>query len=398
MNLKGRPPSDDFNGGTFFLKPRAPIRFKARMTRDLRTVSLALAALLSWLQPAAVRGQDPRAAASTQLPRGVSLVIETDIEEGLRYLANAQNDDGSWDSASNYRSDMYKVAATGLAGIAFLAHGDTWTRGKYAEVVRKAGDYLIGQMTPIGLFASGDDWQDENPRRSDERTMYGHAFAMTFLAQVFGQEGDPARREKVRVVLRKAIELTRRSQTDDGGWNYFPNHRFDEGTLTVTQLQALRSCRDAGLIVSKDVIDKGVQFIEDSTEASGMVRYRASEPGRLRPGVTCAAVVALWNAGQYDTPTINKIKDRVNASIRNDWNDTHHGEYVEYYLAQSKWIMGGRFWDEYYARISSFFHSEQESDGRWEGADSREYGSTFSTAIALIVLQLPYDRLPVYQR
>jgi Prenyltransferase and squalene oxidase repeat len=372
------------------------------MTRETRNASLALWGLLALVPPSGgtLRGQDPRGTAATRLPAGVTMVIETDIEEGLRYLAEMQNEDGSWDAASRYRQDMYKVAATGLAGMAFLAHGDTWTRGRYADVVRKAGEYLLSQVTPIGLFASGTGWQDENPSKgSDERTMYGHAFAMTFLAQVFGQEGDPARREKVRQVLRRAITLTAKSQTDDGGWNYFPNQYFDEGTLTVTQLQALRSCRDAGLVVSKSTIDRGVQFIEASTEmSSGWVRYRVSDRRRVRPGVTCAAVVALWNAGQYDTPLIHKIKDRVNASIQNDWNDTHHGEYVEYYLAQAKWIMGGDLWDEYYARISRFLHSEQHSDGHWEGDDSDEYGNTFSTAIALIILQLPYDRLPVYQR
>ena len=36
-----------------------------------------------------------------------------------------------------------------------------------------------------------------------------------------------------------------------------------------------------------------------------------------------------------------------------------------------------------------------ESDGGWQGD---QVGTTYGTAIALVVLQLPYDYVPIFQR
>jgi hypothetical protein len=347
--------------------------------------------------PAGLRAQEALSPPPPR-PEGVTPAAERAIERGLRYLAQLQRRDGAWEPESRYQSQgTYLVSSTGLAGLAFLAHGDTPTRGEYADVVRKATEFLISSSTSVGLIASSGSLNPNPDRSDDERTMYGHAFAMTFLAQVFGQEGDAGRREKIRQVLHKGIHLTRSSQTDAGGWAYFPNYYYDEGTLTVTQLQALRACRDAGLIVPKDIIEKGVGFIAASSKPDGSVRYRVND-SRWRPGVTCAAVVALWNAGQYDSDLIRRTIDFVNRNIEHDFVREHHAEYVEYYLAQAKWIMGDREWTDYYKKASSSFIQMQEPDGHWEGSDQYQYGTTFGTAIALIVLQLPYNRLPVYQR
>ena len=46
-----------------------------------------------------------------------------------------------------------------------------------------------------------------------------------------------------------AIVLISRSQSRDGGWLYTPDDAGDEGSVTITQVQALRACRDAGISV-----------------------------------------------------------------------------------------------------------------------------------------------------
>ena len=143
---------------------------------------------------------------------------------------------------------------TALAGMAMLCEGSTTTQGKYAPNIRKAVDYLFSRSRSNGLI--GD------PTR-DSRYTYGHGFAMLFLSQVLGEEEDAERRKELIEVLTKAVEFTGRAQTPGGGWGYVSSKDgggFDEGSTTITQVQALRGCRNAGVPVPKEIIDKAVDL------------------------------------------------------------------------------------------------------------------------------------------
>jgi hypothetical protein len=49
--------------------------------------------------------------------------------------------------------------------------------------------------------------------------------------------------------------------------------------------------------------------------------------------------------------------------------------------------------------MAQMLRAEQHQDGSWLGRDGQqEFSEVFSTTVALLVLQLPYNRLPVYQR
>ena len=325
-------------------------------------------------------------------PREVNPAVERCIERGLNYLAKNQRSDGSYDGylgyASNRNVDPLPCAMTSMAGLALLASGSTPTRGPYAEQITKAADFVSIRCTtrPDGLIT--------DPSDRLFRPMFGHAFATTFLSQVLGQVRDESRRERIRDVLRKGVAFTLSTQADVGAWNYGPADPMHyEGTLTVTQLQALRSCRDAGIFVPKRVIDNAVGYIESSTLPDGWVRYRLDNDIK-RPGVTCAAVVALWSAGRYEDPLLKKIAARVRQDIRPGWRDQHHAEYITYYLSQARYFLGGD-WPQFYQTCSTMLVSEQRSDGSWSGRDG---GVTYGTAVALLVLHLPYNRLSIYQR
>ncbi len=332
-------------------------------------------------------------------PELVNAGIEKSIESGIQYLLSVRQPEGHWEN-SNSRSSRktFPCANTALVGLALLADGSTPTRGPHARVVRDITEQLLAYSTSITPDAS----IFEAPR-GDSRPMYSHAFSMTFLATVFGQEGDRERRERIREALRKGITLCRGAQSPDGGWGYHANWEDPEGTLVVTQLMGLRACREAGIPVSKSTIDSAIDFIRLSARSDGWVHYRAhdSRP-KIRLGVTCAAVVALWQAGEYDTPLTRSVRDRVVQDIAPNtawlWSNEGHGEYVEYYLAQVMWIQGGELWKGHYRRIADFLVTQQEQDGSWHGTDdSREYGEIYATTMALLILQLPYRRLPIYQ-
>ncbi len=344
--------------------------------------------------PAAEGAQEPAAEARTPLPDGVTPQITLAIERGLGYLVDKQGEDGSWLAVD----DSYPVAMTALAGIALLSSGSTITTGPHARSIRRAADFLMQPdvQDRDGLFTDGE-----------RRPMFGHAFTMVFLGQILGQEDSLERRGQIQAKLRRAVDLTVRAQTAEGGWYYEPNDEENEGTLTVTQLQGLRACRDAGVHVPKAVVDKAVRFIEESANSDGSVRYQSSRGwSDWREGVTCASVVALWSAGKYEDPLLRRIVGFIDKNIQGSWGGygrgrSSHTTYIQFYLGQAKFLLGGERWTKFYRDESRILLRFQQPDGSWIAPEEQRQhgvGEVYGTSVALIILQLPFNRLPIFQR
>jgi hypothetical protein len=58
------------------------------------------------------------------------------------------------------------------------------------------------------------------------------------------------------------------------------------------------------------------------------------------------------------------------------------------------WIRGGDDWNSWYPAIRNELIRRQSSGGFWKDSVCDEYG----TAMALIVLQIPNNYLPIFQR
>ena len=70
------------------------------------------------------------------------------------------------------------------------------------------------------------------------------------------------------------MKFTGQAQTTAGGWGYVSakdGGDFDEGSTTITQVQGLRGCRNAGIPVPKEIIDKAVKYIRKCTGPDGGV-------------------------------------------------------------------------------------------------------------------------------
>src|SRR5262245_3164799 len=109
------------------------------------------------------------------------------VNKGLDWLARTQHRAGYWEG----NGGQYPIALTGMAGMALLMEGSTIRDGKYAPHIARAVDWLMARCQPNGLI--GDPRND----REVGRYMYGHGFAMLFLASVYGEEEDDARRKKL---------------------------------------------------------------------------------------------------------------------------------------------------------------------------------------------------------
>ena len=230
--------------------------------------------------------------------------------------------------------------------------------------------------------------------QEEQRPMFGHGYATMYLAEIYGMEEDLKRQRKLHGVLSRAVKLTARSQSSYGGWLYAPDDNGDEGAVTITQVQALRACRNAGIAVPTKVINKAVKYVVDSANPDGGIRYRVTNSGGGRPPITAAACAVLYNAGQYDHPVAEKALKFARRKLSISNSGSHHF-YAHLYLSQALYQRGGKDWDEYYAKAANWLKRQQRADGSWQG----DYvGTTYGTAIALTILQLPYSHLPIYQR
>jgi hypothetical protein len=72
-----------------------------------------------------------------------------------------------------------------------------------------------------------------------------------------------------------------------------------------------------------------------------------------------------------------------------------HWFYAHMYMSQVMYIAGENEWKEYYPKLRDHLIATQSEDGSWQG-DS--VGRVYGTAIGLIILQLPYNNLPIMQR
>ncbi len=319
---------------------------------------------------------------------GAAPRLDEAINDSLDWLVAKQSRRGSW-SANEGR---YPTAITALAGTALLMEGSTSSQGPRAEPIRRAVDYLLARARPNGLI--GDP-------KGDDRYTYGHGFSMLFLSQVLGEEDDLRRREELVRVLTAAVEFSGRAQTKDGGWGYVSakdGDDFDEGSTTITQVQGLRGCRNAGIPVPREILDKAIGYIHRCTMDDGGVQY-SSKGGGGRPAISAAAIASLFNAGEEDDTHVPRMLTYAERHLGNIANNSFgHWHYAHYYYAQVMYREGGEAWETYRSQIEKRLLGEIQRDRDGRFWPQGYIGSAYTTATNLTILQLERGTLPIYQR
>ncbi|MCA9050993.1 MAG: hypothetical protein KDA89_19790, partial [Planctomycetaceae bacterium] len=170
----------------------------------------------------------------------------------------------------------------------------------------------------------------------------------------------------------------------------------------ITQVQGLRACRNAGIPVSREIIDRAKQYIADCTTSAGGVQYSIRGGGE-RPPITAAALAALFNAGEYDTDLTRRMREFCNDRIWPRDGDSRkalesssgHWHYMHFYYSQVVYRQGGERWETYRSELEDKLTKEVSSSGGWS---DRQIGAVYTTAVNCIMLQLDKGFLPIYQR
>jgi len=325
----------------------------------------------------AAKGLDPEKSGAEMITPATSAAIE----RGLAYLAAHQDEDGTFTSGRDSRN----VAVAGLAGMAFMSAGSTPGRGPNGVNVDRCIDYILSNMQESGFITV--------PSASSHGPMYGHGFATLFLAECYGM----TMRADLRDKLTKAVELIVNTQNHEGGWRYQPVRREADISVTICQIMALRAARNAGLYVPKETIDRCTDYVKKCQNPDGGFMYMLQAPGLSQFPRSAAGVVALYSAGIYDSPEIKKGLEYLMNFLPqgSDFNRDTHYFYGHYYAVQAMWHAGDDFWTKWYPAIRDALLARQSSDGAWlDSSNSQEY----ATSMACIILQMPNNYLPIFQR
>jgi len=311
----------------------------------------------------------------------ISPRAQASIDRGLAFLASTQRADGSWPGQYGDTTGI-----VGACALAFMGAGNTPGRGQYGKHVARAIQFLVRKAQPDGLLYQNG---------MQGMPMYHHGLACLAVGEAWGATQE----RRLRDVLKLAVQRIITSQNKEGGWRYYARAADDDLSVTVMELLALRAAKDAGIFVPKDVIDAGIGYVKKCANArDGGFGYRpGGESGFARTG---AGVLSLQVAGDYRAAEVkNGIEyllrhKPVGAKSIDDWY--FYGHYYaaqSIYQAQGMGEWGRRAWQAWYPGAVTELSAKQRPDGSWDGGHG-----AYSSAMALLVLEIPYRYLPIYQR
>lgn len=295
--------------------------------------------------------------------------------KALEWLASKQNADGSW-SEARY---PHNTAITAFALMAFMSQGHLPAQGLHGPEVAKGSRFIISSARSTDGYLVG----------ARGGNMYCHGMATLALAELWGMTGD----EELKPVLQRAVDLIIRSQNAEGGWRYEPVPSGADISVTIMQVMALRAAKNSGLHIPDTTMKKAIAYIVKCYDVrSGSFSYMpGSRPGFSR---TAAGACVLQLTGEYEAKQIPKAIEylKVNFETR------EHFWYGHYYASHAMHQVGGKEWEDWYTRIRDILLKEQGADGSWNTRDHQGVGQVYQTAIGVIILSVPLNYLPIFQR
>ncbi|MEW6306399.1 MAG: prenyltransferase/squalene oxidase repeat-containing protein [Verrucomicrobiota bacterium] len=337
--------------------------------------------------------------------------VDAAVQRGVDFLIKQQNREGAMIDPD--RGNQYQTVMTGLSVLAMAAVGhQPADKTPQGVAMRRAIDFLlrVDRQRPDGYFGN-----------EDSSRMYGHGIISLALTEMLGMGVDKNQDKLIRDRAVKAIELILRSQRVrkhsvrfDGGWRYTPESGDSDLSVSVWQLMALRSAKNAGMAVPKESIDQAVDYLKRSyasnRDASGKpteaVSGFAYQPGGgAEFATTAAGLLALQVCGEYSAPEVIgasewllDLTDTGRRGRRMDYSQRWFF-YGMYYYAQGMQKRGGE-----HARAAKQFTERilldnQLPDGSWLSGDGQERnaGRVYSTSLAILSLAVKYHFLPIYQ-
>lgn len=316
------------------------------------------------------------------------------IDRGLAYLRRNQNPDGSWSTSRRGPGDP---AVTALSVMAYLSAGHVPGEGPYAQHVENGIRFVAAAQQANGSFGQRNAGHHEMYYHGICTLMLAEAIGM------MPDPAEAARlRKKLERAVALTLKGQRPRGGDRGGWRY--QAQGDDADISVTgwQLMSLRAAKNVGVDVPPQAIDDAVDYIQRCRDGgSGGYRYMVHGPVTVACTGTSVLSLTLCGKEHYRSAEATKAGTFL---LKNPLQpDQSHFFYGIYYTSQAMFQLGDNYWRSYRQTLHRLLLSEcppgpQGGWGARGGHDDRTWGPNYCTSMAILAMTVEYRFLPIYQR
>ncbi|MGN1274912.1 MAG: hypothetical protein ACI4UF_09990 [Thermoguttaceae bacterium] len=333
---------------------------------------------------------------------------EDAVAMGLAWIARHQQFDsqkkyfGSWSfdlsryGTPNSGEATSRVAATSLALLALLGHGNTREVGEYKKAVQD-GIYFLSTQAHARESMPGYDFRDS----PDSRGMYGHILATLALCEAYAMEEtkDPTLGALALGGLKWILYA---QDQEGGGWRYQP-HEAGDVSVTTWVVMLLKSAHMNGFEIPSQTLIKMDLFL-DSISKDEKAKY-SYQPGRPPiPSTTAMGLCArVFSGAKHDADFLK----RGTRYIAEDCGCSESDLYYNYYGSLLLRHYGGPLWRTWNQEMRDYLIRTQEQNGpdrgSWyfdepEKTNNQIGGRLYTTAMAVMILEVYYRYLPIYKQ
>jgi len=336
---------------------------------------------------------------------------EKSLLSGLRWLKDHQNSDGSWGDSAQNNFPAY----TGMALLAFLAHGETPSSAEFGQTVMKAIKKLVEYVGYDGMGVPGG---------------YRHAIATYALCEAYGLTQIPDLED----IMNKCVQRIVNGMNKDGSFNYlYENGDFKQvwDNQTVSgrcdlsvggwNYQALKAAYADGSTANglEEVIDRGINVGLKKTHFAGS-GFSYNKKGGASEVITAVGTLCLQLYGEGSSQEaqagLATLEDQSNFWIAwkgKDGKIIPWSLYKWYYQTQAIFQghkgTGGK-WKKWNKMFTRELIRRQKEDGRWESpafegkvgghSENTELHGldqpVYSTSLCCLMLEVYYRYLPTF--
>lgn len=337
---------------------------------------------------------------------------EAAVLKALRWFKHTQRPDGSWPGP---------ISNTGLAVLAYLAHGETPGSKEFGATVEKALQHMIRAQ-----------YVDKNGTcrfKNMDGNEYAFLIATYALCEAYGMTHNP----NVKEVAMKALTRIVENQGPTGGYDYKINKESTRDDLSFAgwALQALKAGKMAGLHPEglEPCIKKAIKYLKTRAFVNGGFGYCAKQNPT---GLTATGCLAMQLLGYGDQKEVIDSLESMRKWLPVFESKEHftpggpcpgqNAQYYCYYAAQCKYQAGMKqgatqadvkSWQEWNLEMKKLYPSsiitldkkiegpdgKQHAMGYWKYADPtcQSGGPTMGTALCALQLMVYYRYLPTTQ-